>query len=170
MNNRLMNNRLWKHVLSIGLLCSAAFTQATSSTLVPSLQIQAETYLNWESYPAQMRMQIRDYALEIEIAQTPAERSQGLMNRTSLAENQGMLFVMPPLSKPCFWMRNTTIPLTLAYLDADLHIVQIESLTPLSERLHCADQPIHFALEVNQGWLSSRDIKEGEKFILLHRE
>lgn len=98
----------------------------------------------------------------VEVASTPAQRSRGLMGRKEMAEDKGMLFILDTTSRQCFWMRNTFIPLTIAYLDQDFKILQMSDMTPLSDTLHCAEQPATFALEVNQGWFAERNIGVGD--------
>lgn len=97
-----------------------------------------------------------------EVALTASQRSRGLMGRMEMADNMGMLFILEPHSRQCFWMRNTYIPLTIAFLDQDFKIMQLNDMTPLSEELHCSEEPVHFALEVNQGWFAQRDIQVGD--------
>ncbi|KDE40220.1 exported protein [Nitrincola lacisaponensis] len=102
-----------------------------------------------------------EHQLLAEVALTPSQRSQGLMWRTEMPENGGMLFILDPQPRQCFWMRNTYIPLTLAFLDQDFRILQFNDMTPLSDELHCAEQTASFALETHQGWFSQRDIQIG---------
>ena len=96
-----------------------------------------------------------------EVAQTPPERAKGLMWRRTLAPNEGMLFVFPDQAFHCFWMRNTYIPLSIAFLKNDGTIVNIEDMQPLDESSHCPQEPIRLAIEVNQGWFAERGIKPG---------
>lgn len=103
-----------------------------------------------------------EHQLLVEVALTPAQRSRGLMWRTEMPDNSGMLFILEAQSRQCFWMRNTYIPLSIAFLDEHFKILQLNDMTPLSEELHCADQPAHFALEVNQGWFEQRHIQVGD--------
>ncbi len=98
-----------------------------------------------------------------EVALTPTQRSQGLMWRTQIPEDMGMLFVLEPQPRQCFWMRNTYIPLTIAFMDQEFTIMQLNDMRPLSDDLHCAEQPAHFALEVNQGWFAERGILVGDR-------
>lgn len=93
-----------------------------------------------------------------ELAVKPDERAQGLMGRKSLAEQRGMLFVFDRSGKQCFWMRNTFVPLSIAFLRDDGSIVNIEDMQPQSDTDHCSDEPVRLALEVNQGWFAKRNI------------
>lgn len=104
-----------------------------------------------------------EHQLYAEVALTASQRSRGLMWRMEMADNMGMLFILEPQSRQCFWMRNTYLPLTIAFLNQDFKIMQLNDMTPLSEELHCAEQPAHFALEVNQGWFNERGITVGDR-------
>jgi uncharacterized membrane protein (UPF0127 family) len=90
--------------------------------------------------------------LKIELADTPSKRELGLMGRKKLAQNNGMLFKFPESNVLSFWMKNTYIPLDIAFLDDNGRIVQIESMNPLSTRTTSAKQPCRYALEVNKDW------------------
>lgn len=106
---------------------------------------------------------IQDQQLVVEVALSPEQRSRGLMNRQALPANAGMLFILDPQPRQCFWMRNTYIPLTLAFLDENFTLLQLSDMQPLSDELHCADQPSSFALEVNQGWFEQHNVVVGEQ-------
>ena len=97
-------------------------------------------------------------SLQLEWADTPEERQIGLMNRASLPENSGMVFVFEQNQPHCFWMKNTLMPLDIGFIDAQGRLVQIESMQAQSTDVHCANQPIQYALEVNQGWFHRHSI------------
>jgi len=100
--------------------------------------------------------------LHVEIVQDPASRQKGLMHRQSLPEDQGMLFVFEHPQYMSFWMRNTFIPLDIAFIDADGRIVDIQSMAPLDEtKQYISAAPALYALEVNQGWFKKHGIKAG---------
>lgn len=101
--------------------------------------------------------------VEAEIADDAAERRRGLMERTALAENAGMLFVFDREQALSFWMRNTLIPLSIAYIDSEGRIVDIEDMQPLDETSHPSAEPAQYALEVNQGFFAERGIEVGDK-------
>ncbi|OQX29159.1 MAG: hypothetical protein B0D92_05115 [Spirochaeta sp. LUC14_002_19_P3] len=103
------------------------------------------------------------HALQVEVADTPETRSTGLMNRRSLPENQGMLFVFESETRPSFWMKNTSIPLSLAFIAADGTIRQIEELEPYSLASVESWRNVLYALEVNSGWFSERGIEVGDR-------
>jgi uncharacterized protein len=98
------------------------------------------------------------YRIQAELAHTPQTRQVGLMNRHKMAENHGMVFVFMDEARHCMWMRNTFIPLSVAFLDGDGRILNIEDMTPQTEDSHCAAGPARYALEMNQGWFAARGI------------
>jgi uncharacterized protein len=100
--------------------------------------------------------------VEVEIADDEAEQRRGLMERTELAENAGMLFVFDREAPRSFWMRNTLIPLSIAYIAADGRIVDIQDMQPLDETSHPSAEPAQYALEVNQGFFAERGIEVGD--------
>ncbi len=103
------------------------------------------------------------HRIEAEIAADQASRMQGLMHRQSLPVNQGMLFVFTRKDRHCMWMRNTLIPLSVAFLDDDGKILNIENMQPNTESNHCASAPAQFALEMNHGWFAQKGLKPGQK-------
>ncbi|MBP0621294.1 DUF192 domain-containing protein [Cupriavidus consociatus] len=103
------------------------------------------------------------YAIQAEVAATPAAREQGLMYRKSMPVNGGMLFVFEQKAGHCFWMRNTELPLSIAFLADDGTIVNIEDMAPRSENNHCPKAAIRYALEMNQGWFAQKGIRAGAK-------
>lgn len=100
--------------------------------------------------------------LEVEIADDWAEQQRGLMERTELAENAGMLFVFEREQPRSFWMKNTLIPLSIAYIDSDGRIIDIQDMEPLDESSHPSAEPARYALEVNQGFYEERGIEVGD--------
>src|SRR5262249_47614325 len=86
-----------------------------------------------------------------------------LMFRESLGANDGMLFVFPEPEVQCMWMKNTLIPLSVAFLDAEGSIVSISEMKPQTETSHCAARPAKYALEMSRGWFSAKGIKPGFK-------
>jgi uncharacterized membrane protein (UPF0127 family) len=103
------------------------------------------------------------HRLEVQLAQTPEQRQIGLMWRKDMPTHEGMLFVFEQASTQCFWMRNTLLPLTAAFLDDDGTIVNLADMQPQSDDSHCSAQPVRFVLEMNQGWFAKRQIKPGYK-------
>ena len=103
------------------------------------------------------------HRIEAEVAANDANRMQGLMFRKSMAANQGMLFVFPQRDRHCMWMRNTLLPLSVAFLDEDGRILNVEDMQPQTETSHCAAGPARFALEMNLGWFAGKGLKPGSR-------
>jgi uncharacterized membrane protein (UPF0127 family) len=96
--------------------------------------------------------------IKAEVASTPSSQQLGLMYRKSMPDQNGMLFVFDQKASHCFWMRNTFLPLSIAFIDDDGKIVNIEDMKPQSEDNHCPLKPIRYALEMNIGWFEKRQI------------
>lgn len=103
------------------------------------------------------------HRLDVQLALTADQRQIGLMWRKDMPQHEGMLFVFDQPSTQCFWMRNTLIPLTAAFLEDDGTIVNLADMKPLSDDSHCSVKPVRFVLEMNQGWFAKRQIKPGFK-------
>jgi hypothetical protein len=101
------------------------------------------------------------HRIEAEVAATPDSRSFGLMQRESMPNQHGMLFVFPVAARHCMWMRNTRLPLSVAFLDGMGRIINIEDMQPQTEDNHCAAKPAHYALEMNLGWFKERSLEAG---------
>lgn len=97
------------------------------------------------------------------VAQTPEQRQTGLMYRREMAQHEGMLFVFEQASPQCFWMKNTPLPLSIAFVADDGTVVNILDMKPQVLDSHCSTQPVRFALEMNQGWFAKRGVKPGFK-------
>lgn len=109
------------------------------------------------------------YRIDAEVAADQQNRMVGLMNRNVMATHQGMLFVFTEDNTHCMWMRNTLIPLSVAFMDRDGVIINIEDMQPQTETNHCAKRPAHYALEMNLGWFSQRGFKAGNKLMGLDK-
>lgn len=101
------------------------------------------------------------YVIKAEVAANEAAREQGLMFRQHMAQNEGMVFLFGAPAGVCMWMKNTLIPLSVAFMDADGKIVNIEDMKPQTLESHCAKRPVYYALEMNEGWFKQRNIKPG---------
>lgn len=108
-------------------------------------------------------LQAGDHVLHVEYASTPLQRERGLMERTELAADGGMLFRFDEVRRHCLWMKDTPLPLSAAFMDEQGVIVDIIDLQPLSMRIRCSREPARYALEVNQGWFTERGIERGER-------
>ena len=103
------------------------------------------------------------YRIEAEVASNDRNRQLGLMNRQSMPPQHGMLFVFTENNTHCMWMRNTLLPLSVAFLNEEGKIINIEDMQPQTEDNHCAKVPARYALEMNLGWFAQRGIKPGMK-------
>ncbi|MDR1164180.1 MAG: DUF192 domain-containing protein [Candidatus Accumulibacter sp.] len=103
------------------------------------------------------------YRIEAEVAADPQTRQRGLMHRRQMPANRGMLFVFTEAGKHCMWMRNTFIPLSVAFLDEDATIINIEDMRAQTDDNHCAVRPARYALEMNLGWFSGKYIRAGTR-------
>ena len=97
------------------------------------------------------------------VAQTSDELTTGLMYRRQMAQHEGMLFVYDDLAPRCFWMKNTVLPLSIAFLADDGTVVNIADMQPQTLDSHCSAKPVRYALEMNQGWFAKRGVKAGSK-------
>lgn len=103
------------------------------------------------------------HVIKAEVAMTPEQQSVGMMFRAEMGANEGMLFVNEDAGVRCFWMRNTLIPLSIAFIDDGGRIVNIADMQPRSEASHCSGKPVRFALEMRQGWFAKRGLGPGFK-------
>ncbi len=120
-------------------------------------------FLTAPAYAQLPRMELTAgfHRIEAEVAADQPSRMQGLMMRKSMPANQGMLFVFPVSERHCMWMRNTFIPLSVAFIDDQGKILNIENMQPQTESNHCAAAPARFALEMNKGWFAEKGVKAG---------
>ena len=127
-------------------LCFTAAAQGAPQTRLPTVQITAGMHL-----------------IRAEVAQTPSQQATGMMFRTEMGANEGMLFVNEERGMRCFWMRNTLIPLTIAFIADDGTIVNLADMKPMTEDSHCSSKPVRFVLEMNQGWFGKKNLKAGSR-------
>jgi uncharacterized protein len=138
--------------LSIRLLCLLAFVTATAwSQDAPQLQLPRVT------------LSAGMHLINAQVAATPQQRTIGLMFRKEMPVNEGMLFAFEQPSEQCFWMKNTLLPLTAAFVADDGTIVNLADMQPQSLASHCSTKPVRFVLEMNQGWFDKRGLKAGSK-------
>jgi len=103
------------------------------------------------------------HRIEAEVAATDQNRQTGLMQRKSMPAQRGMLFVFPQANAYCMWMRNTLLPLSVAFVDAEGVIINIEDMQPQTDDNHCAKVLARYALEMNVGWFAQRGLKAGTR-------
>ena len=99
--------------------------------------------------------------ISVQLARTPQQRQTGLMHRRSMPQQEGMLFVFDQPGVQCFWMKNTLLPLTAAFVDDDGTIVNLADMQPQTETPHCSARPVRYVLEMNQGWFKRHGVKAG---------
>ena len=108
------------------------------------------------------------HVITAEVAADDSARARGLMFRKELAPNHGMLFVFDQANVQCFWMRNTVLPLSVAFIQDDGIISNIEDMQPLTDTSHCSSAPVRYVLEMEQGWFAKRGLQAGKKITGLH--
>jgi len=112
-----------------------------------------------------IKLEVGDHTVKAEIASTEAQRARGLMYRRSMGKNDGMLFVYPTAEPLSFWMKNTYLPLSIAYVSKSGVIVHIEDMQPLTTKSHPSPKPVPYALEMNQGWFEKNGVKVGDSVV-----
>jgi uncharacterized protein len=103
------------------------------------------------------------YLIDAQVAQTPQQRQIGLMHREQMPAQEGMLFIFEQAETQCFWMKNTLLPLTAAFVADDGVVVNLADMKPQTTESHCSDKPVRYVLEMNQGWFAKRGIKAGSR-------
>jgi hypothetical protein len=111
----------------------------------------------------QGRLNAGIHNINAEVAATPQQREIGLMFRSAMPTSDGMLFVFEHPGQQCFWMRNTLIPLSVAFIGDDGSVVNVDDMKPQTLDSHCSAKPVRFVLEMNQGWFAKRGIKAGSR-------
>lgn len=110
---------------------------------------------------ARVQLSAGMHQLHVQVAQTPLQRQTGLMWRREMPMHEGMLFVFEQPAVQCFWMRNTFIPLSTAFLDDEGRIVNLVDMQPMRDESHCSTKPVRYVLEMNQGWFAKRKLEAG---------
>lgn len=103
------------------------------------------------------------HVIDAQVALTPQERQTGLMLRKDMPQHEGMLFIFEQASEQCFWMKNTLLPLTAAFVTDDGTIVNTADMKPETTDSHCSAKPVRYVLEMNKGWFAKKGIKQGSK-------
>ncbi|HYL89438.1 MAG TPA: DUF192 domain-containing protein [Burkholderiales bacterium] len=130
----------------LALLCFAAAPALAQQVGLPVVQLNAGMYL-----------------IRAEVAADYGSRMTGLMHRPSMQSNAGMLFIFDDNQRECMWMKNTLIPLSVAFIDEHGTVINIEDMAPQTEDSHCALRASRYALEMNRGWFAARGIKPGSR-------
>ena len=103
------------------------------------------------------------HRIDAQVAATPDQRMTGLMHRKEMPQHEGMLFVFELPSQQCFWMKNTLLPLSIAFVADDGTIVNIDEMAPQTLDSHCSAKPVRYVLEMNKGWFAKKGIKAGDR-------
>jgi uncharacterized protein len=138
-----------RFLIPVALACAAAsFTAAAQEpqTSLPHVKLGAGMY-----------------QIDAQVAQTPEQRMTGLMFRKEMPQYEGMLFVFEFPAQQCFWMKNTLLPLTAAFVADDGTIVNLADMKPQTEDSHCSAKAVRYVLEMNQGWFARRSMQAGFK-------
>ena len=112
-----------------------------------------------------IRLSTGMHVLQVQVAQTPNQQAIGLMFRKTMGTNEGMLFIFDAPRQQCFWMKNTLLPLSVAFIGDDGGVVNVDDMKPQTLDSHCSTKPVRFVLEMNVGWFDKRGIKAGSKFL-----
>ncbi|NBS09008.1 MAG: DUF192 domain-containing protein [Betaproteobacteria bacterium] len=139
-----MNQFKWAWLLYW--FCGLAVAQGEPQLNLPRVQLQAGMH-----------------QIQVQVASTPEQRTIGLMHRAEMPQTEGMLFAFEQPTPQCFWMKNTLLPLTAAFIADDGTIVNLADMKPMTTDAHCSTQPVRWVLEMNQGWFTKRGIKAGFK-------
>ena len=136
------------HGLTVAALLSPLWTSAQE---VPQMNLQ------------RIKLSAGMHLIDAQVALTPEQRQIGLMFRKDMPQHEGMIFVFEETSQQCFWMKNTLLPLTAAFVADDGTIVNMADMKPQTTDSHCSIQPVRYVLEMNQGWFVKKGIKTGSK-------
>lgn len=142
--------------------------RASCATLLAALLVCLASLAAAAELPV-VALTIGGHKLTAEVAATESARSTGLMHRRMMPENRGMLFVFPTVERHGMWMMNTYLPLSVAFLDSEGVIINIEDMAPHTQNTHSAARPARYALEMNKGWFAKRGLKAGEKVLGLEK-
>jgi uncharacterized protein len=141
------NSAMKKSVaFAAALFACAAFAQGEPQMNLPRVKLSAGMHV-----------------IDAQIATTPDERATGLMHRKEMPQHEGMLFVFESPSQQCFWMKNTLLPLSVAFVADDGTIVNVDEMKPQTLDSHCSARPVRYVLEMNTGWFSKKGLKAGQK-------
>ncbi|AMO25152.1 hypothetical protein UC35_00005 [Ramlibacter tataouinensis] len=148
----------WPHNCRMKFLAAALASLALAASALPAAaQDQPQTQLPRVTLSAGM------HQIDAQIAQTFEQRMTGLMFRKDMPQHEGMLFVFDQPTVQCFWMKNTLLPLTAAFLADDGTVVNLADMKPQALDSHCSAKPVRYVLEMNQGWFAKKGIKPGMK-------
>lgn len=140
-----------KHI-AIALLClTVALVNSSQAQDAPQIDLP------------RVKLSAGMHLIDAQVAATIEQRSTGLMFRRDMPQSEGMLFVFEQATVQCFWMKNTLLPLTAAFVANDGTIVNLADMKPRTTESHCSKEPVRYVLEMNQGWFGKKGIKAGAK-------
>lgn len=130
------------------LICTVSWAQGEPQMNLPRIKLQAGMHL-----------------IDAQVASTPQQREIGLMFRREMPAHEGMLFVFEAKREQCFWMKNTLLPLTAAFIDDDGSIVNLVDMSPMTTQTHCSLRPVRYVLEMNKGWFAKKKMGPGDRIM-----
>lgn len=136
---------------------------ASAALLAASLHAHAQNSDAPQMNLPRVELRTGMFRIDAQVATRFHERQTGLMHRQSMPQHEGMLFVFEQPGVQCFWMKNTLIPLTAAFVADDGRIVNLADMQPRDETSHCSAEPVRYVLEMNQGWFKAKNIQAGAK-------
>jgi uncharacterized membrane protein (UPF0127 family) len=146
----LINNSGMKHLFLTAVLLVATLANA---------QVQGSPQMDLQ----RIVLTAGIHQIDTQVAVTQEQHAIGLMYRKEMPQQEGMLFVFQNPAKQCFWMKNTDLPLTAAFVADDGTIVNLEDMKPQTTESHCSVKPVRYVLEMNQGWFAKKGLKAGAK-------
>ena len=154
---------MFSHTPSIffGLACKALVQLLAAAAMLSPLWTWAEEgpQMNLQ----RVKLTAGVHLMDVQVASTPEQRQTGLMFRKEMPQQEGMIFVFEQASQQCFWMKNTLLPLTAAFVADDGTIVNMADMKPQTTQSHCSAEPVRYVLEMNKGWFAKKGIKAGSK-------
>jgi len=157
-DNARVRNTLFRHMTS-PLTRLLALVITSASLLAPTARAQEEPQTSLPRVELSAGM----HRIHAQVASTPQQRAIGLMHRREMPTNEGMLFVFEQPGTQCFWMKNTLLPLTAAFVADDGTVVNLADMQPQSLDSHCSTKPVRYVLEMHQGWFAKRGIQPGQR-------
>ena len=147
--------------VSFGKACKGLVGMLTMAALLSPLCLQAQEapQMNLQ----RIKLSAGMHLIDTQVALTPEQRQIGLMFRKEMPQHEGMIFVFEQPAQQCFWMKNTLLPLTAAFVADDGTIVNMADMKPQTLDSHCSSQPVRYVLEMNKGWFAKKGIKAGSK-------
>ena len=147
------NSTQWRLPVVLGVLLTVIALQCGVALAQPAPQLDLP----------REQLSFGVHRIEVQVAATPERRQTGLMMRPQMPQQEGMLFVFDKPAVQCFWMKNTLLPLTAAFIGDDGTVVNLADMQPQTTDSHCSTAPVRYVLEMNRGWFAARRIAPGFK-------